>query len=202
MAGYTWSHALGMSSDSWRFIIPINNTDRRALYGNTLFDIRHRFSYSMTYALPGIKSPAQLLQGWSFNTIVRLQGGTPWGVTDQTTDFSGTGEGANSSQATGEKWNFFGNPSDFKTTKALLNNNNGSGGIPYFAGASNPACSAKATSMGAAAVAALRVLGCYASGDSILIRCRRELPVIFSIPRGVPCSLPNRSQSCVRCCSP
>ncbi len=169
VAGYTYSHAMGMSSDSWKFIIPINSANPKALYGNTLFDIRHRLTLSTSYAIPGRKSPAQLLQGWTVNMITHIQGGTPWGVNDETTDFSGTAENVNSSQTVGESWNFFGNASDFKTTKALLNTNNGSGGIPYFAGASNANCAAKAATFGPAAVAALKVLGCYASGSSMLI---------------------------------
>jgi hypothetical protein len=50
-----------------------------------------------------------------------------------------------------------------------MNTNGGLGGIPYFAGTSNPACLAKATALGPAAVASLTNLGCYANGGSVLV---------------------------------
>ncbi len=62
------------------------------------------------YALPGIKSPAQLLQGWAINSIVTIQPGTPWAVQDSNgnglDDFSGTNE-VNNPNAWGEAWNFY-----------------------------------------------------------------------------------------------
>jgi hypothetical protein len=166
--GYTFAHALGMSPDNWSFTSPINNANVRALYGNSVFDITHRFTFSLTYALPGIKSPGHILQGWSINSISTLSSGLPWGVNDTTTDFSGTGA-INGTGTNGEQWDFFGNPADFKTSKALINTNEGQHGIPYFGGTSNPACLAKAQAMGPLAVASLTNLGCYAIGRSVLI---------------------------------
>lgn len=168
VVGYTYAHALGMSPDNWRFTLPIDSANNRAIYGSSEFDIRHRFTYSLTYTLPGINAPAQVLKGWSINSILTLQTGLPWGVNDTSTDFSGTGE-INATASTGEQWNFYGNPSDFKTTKALIDTNQGNGGIPYFEGTSNPACVAKSRSMGPLAVASLANLGCYAMGGSILV---------------------------------
>ena len=166
--GYTWSHALAESSDNWSFILPIDSTNQRSLYSSTAFDIRHHFTASVTYTIPGIKSPGQILQGWQLNSIVTIQSGAPWGINDLTTDFSGTneisGQGSN-----GEVWNFFGNPSDFQTRKSFNNTNGGNTGIPYFAGTTNPTCLAKATASGPLAVASLTNLGCYANGSSVLI---------------------------------
>src|SRR5262249_43822570 len=124
--------------------------------------------YSFTYAIPSMKAPAQLLQGWSINSIVSVQSGLPWGVNDTSTDFSGTSE-ITAQNSSGETWNFFGNPGDFKTTKALINTNDGSGGIPSFPGTSNANCLAKAQAAGPLAVASLTNLGCYASGASVLV---------------------------------
>jgi hypothetical protein len=139
-------------------------------------------------SVPGIKSAAHLLDGWSVNPVVLLQTGTPWCVGDLTTDFSGTGEilepSANNTQ--GEQWNFYGNANDFKAVHGLtpgtLGPNNPKGGIPYFAPTpgnpggptANAACNAKARALdGGAAVglaqAALSNLGCYAVNGSILI---------------------------------
>ena len=166
--GYTFAHALATSPDNWRFSSPINSGDLRSLYGSSEFDVRHRLTYSVTYAIPGKKTPGQILEGWSLNSILSMQSGLPWGVNDNTTDFSGTGE-INAQASVGERWNFFGNPVDFKTTKALLNTNGGGGGIPYFPGTSNTDCLAKAQAAGPLAVASLTNLGCYASGSSMLI---------------------------------
>ncbi len=170
IAGYTYSHALDMSSDNWGagFVSPINAATVGNLYGNSLFDITHNFTFSTTYQLPGRKGAAQMLQGWSLNSVVTLQSGMPWGVNDFSTDFSGTNEiGASATE--GEWWNFYGNPKDFQSTRAFLSTNGGTGGIPYFAGTSNAACLAKATANGPLAVASLTNLGCYANGNSILI---------------------------------
>jgi len=167
VVGYTWSHALAESSDNWSFILPIDG-NQRSLYSSTSFDIRHHFTASITYAIPGIKSPGQILQGWSLNSIINMQSATPWGINDATTDFSGTNE-INAGPTGGERWNFFGDPSDFQTRKSFTGTNGGDTGIPYFAGTSNPTCLAKATAAGPLAVASLTNLGCYANGSSILI---------------------------------
>ena len=81
-------------------------------YGNSDYDIRHRFTFEATYALPGLKSPGQILQGWVLNSILTLQTATPWAVQDLSNDFSGTGE-VNNPNTWGEAWNFSGNPKDF-----------------------------------------------------------------------------------------
>lgn len=169
VAGYTWSHALGYSSDAWHFVLPTNSQDARGLYGNSLFDVTHRFTYSVTYDLPGRQSFGHLLQGWSVNGIVHLQTGLPWGVDDLTTDFSGTNELGDSGTASGERWNYYGNYSDFNWSKNLLNTNGGQGGIPYFPGTSNANCLSRANALGPAAVASLTVLGCYGNGSSVMI---------------------------------
>jgi hypothetical protein len=114
-----------------------------------------------------MKSPGQILQGWSLNSILSLKSRLPWGVNDYTTDFSGTGEV--NSTSIGEQWDFFGSASDFQTTKALINTNGGAGGIPYFPGTSNPTCLAKSRAMGPLAIASLTNLGCYASGSSVMV---------------------------------
>jgi len=170
--GYTYAHSLSESPDNWSYRFPINSNDQKQLYGSSDFDIRHHFTASVTYLIPGKKTKSQLLDGWSLNSILNLQSATPWGVFDATTDFSGTNEiaqAAISGGYGGETWNFYGNPADFQTSKKWLNTNGGQGGIPYFAGTSNPTCLAKAQSMGQLAVASLTNLGCYAAGKSILI---------------------------------
>jgi hypothetical protein len=174
--GYTYAHALAESADNaenWSLLKPIDSHHVRSLYGSSVFDIRHRFTVSLNYTLPGIKSPAQILQGWSINSVFSVQSATPWGINDLTTDFSGTGEINPNVSNVGEQWDFFGNPADFKTTKALNDTNGGKGGIPYFDGsAKHPfpsACLSRAQAMGPLGVAALTNLGCYVMGNSVLI---------------------------------
>ena len=174
--GYTWSHALAESPDNWSFISPINSANPKEIYGTTEFDVRHRFTFSTTYNIPGMNAPAQLLKGWSLNSIITLESATPWGINDITTDFSGTNE-INSPSPNGEQWNFFGNPADFTTTKALINTNGGNGGIPYFApgdplfNGSDPCSHSRCGHRSTGRQASLTDLGCYVSlnGKSVLV---------------------------------
>ena len=75
-------------------------------YASSDFDIKHRFTFSVTYAIPGMKAPGQLLQGWELNSVVTLQTGQPWYGNDQSNGISGTGENT-------DRWDFFGNPGGF-----------------------------------------------------------------------------------------
>jgi hypothetical protein len=185
-AGYTYSHALGMASDQGtaaNFPLPQNSYGnlRQQLYASTDFDIRHRGTVSLNYAIPGRKGFGQLMEGWSVNTIVIVTSGLPWGLADQSNDFSGTNMiGTSSADDVGEQWNFYGNPSDFTPKHGWTDTNGGSGGVPYFAPNSGPsyslndpstnaACNAKAAAIGQLAQASLAALGCYAVGNSVMI---------------------------------
>ena len=184
-AGYTYSHALGDASDQGTaadFPVPLNSYGniRQQMYANTDFDIRHRFTLSLDYNLPGRKGFGQLLEGWSVNTVVLVTSGLPWGLSDQSTDFSGTNVISTNAQNLGEQWNFFGNPSDFTPVHGWSETNggwqNGGGGLPYFPGGgnqgaetANSACNAKAAAIGPLAQASLSNLGCFQVGNSILI---------------------------------
>lgn len=144
--GYTYSHSLDVASDNWgggsgSGIYSDNNPGNH--YGNSSFDITHRLTISATYNIPGIKTPGQLLEGWSINNIVSLQGGQPWSANDLGNDISGTGE-ISATGAVGEFWNYSGPKSAFTATHGLTPTAaNPDGGVPYFAGASNPACVAQ-----------------------------------------------------------
>jgi len=174
-AGYTYSHALDDNGDNEGngLHTPQVSSNPSALYANSDFDIRHRFTFSLNYAIPGRKGFAQMLEGWSINSIVTLESGSPWGVNDQTSDFTGTGESGNPLGDIGEPWYFFGNASDFTPVHGWTDTNggylNGGGGVPYFGGTSNATCMAKAASISPLAVASLSNNGCYAVGNSVLI---------------------------------
>ena len=158
IAGYTWAHALDQVGANWDFGaglgVPSDSTHPNREYASSDFDIRQRFTFSMTYLLPGRRSFAQLLEGWQLNSIITLQTGQPYGVMDAGTDVSLSGE-------LNDRWNFFGNPSDFKSTPV---------GIPYYApGDPNmpAACIANAAATGA--TDSLNSFGCYAAGRSVMI---------------------------------
>jgi hypothetical protein len=162
LAGYTYSHALDDVGANWDFGagsgLPMNSANPTGEYASSDFDMRHRFTLSLTYAIPGIKTKGELLEGWQVNTIVSVFGAQPWGPIDAGTDISGTGELV-------DRWDFFGNPSDFKPTI--------SSGVPYFAGTSDPACLAKAQALDGGPVGAnttaLGLYGCYRVGNSIML---------------------------------
>ena len=100
----------------------------------------------------------QLLEGWVLNSIVTIQTPAPWIAYDTNNDIDGTGENQN-------RWDFFGNPSDFQSGPTPL---------PYFAGTSNPACVAAAGKVangpgGATGMQSLASFGCYQKGSSVLV---------------------------------
>jgi len=168
VAGYTYSHALDQVGANWDFGagsgLPTDSTHTNREYASSDFDMRHRFTLSMTYLLPGKDGFGQLLKGWQFNSIISLYGAQPYGVMDASTDVSGTGEFIS------DRWDFFGNPKDFKSTTV---------GIPFFPGSGNPsnpsnaACGARALALDGGTVGntsyALAAFGCYAAGNSVLI---------------------------------
>ena len=68
VAGYTYSHALDNVGANWDFGygsgLPQNAYNPGAEYANSDFDVRHRLTVSLTYAIPGKKGYAQSLEGW------------------------------------------------------------------------------------------------------------------------------------------
>ena len=174
LMGYTYSHALDNVGANWDFGaglgLPQDSTHPMREYASSDFDMRHRFTLSLTYAIPGVKTWGQLLEGWQVNTIVSLYGAQPWGPIDAGTDSSLTGEFV-------DRWNFTGSPSDFKPTI--------SEGVPWISNAffatdvlgnvtgpapGAPAAAAKCfSSAGSQAAAnALASWGCYAMGNSVM----------------------------------
>jgi hypothetical protein len=169
--GYTFGHGLDNGSLNRFGLLPQSSLNPGAEYGNSDFDIRHRFTLTATYTLPGKKGYGQLLEGWKLNTIVSLQTGMPWIVDDTGDDFSGSGDLA-------DRWNFFGNPSDFRS---------GSISIPYctgptdcsvtsgVSGITSSFSSSQAAAMWAKCKAAstdsstLDAGGCFVKGNSVMV---------------------------------
>ena len=87
-ASYTWAHALDVTSDSNNGGTPMNPYNWRADYGNSPFDIRHRFVGTYIYSIPFFNTSSAFLKtafgGWQINGITTLQGGTPFNLSINT----------------------------------------------------------------------------------------------------------------------
>ena len=63
-----------------------NNQDLSAEHGRSLFDSRHRFAGSVTYAVPFARNltgvPHTVLDGWQFNALLAVNSSTPFTVYD------------------------------------------------------------------------------------------------------------------------
>src|SRR5260370_40853625 len=140
VAVYTYAHALDDVGATWAFGygagLRVDSANVGREYANSDFDIRHRLTLSLTYAIPGRKGYAQMLEGWEVNSIVTLESSQFWGPIDLGTDAAGTGPLPVSPPANAPiRWSFYGKPSEFQS---------GPTPIPFFSHASNPACAAKA----------------------------------------------------------
>jgi len=179
LASYTYSHSLDDDSYNIGQFLPQDSNNPALEYASSDFDIKHRFTFSVTYMIPGKDAPGQLLKGWELNSVVTLQTGQPWYGNDQSNGISGTGENT-------DRWDFSGNPGDFKS---------GNSSIPFCAGtfetsggvtcsqttpagvlnlsnsfntAAETACSTAANNVNAATEGELDTFGCYFQGHSVL----------------------------------
>jgi hypothetical protein len=177
VAGYTYSHASDDVGANWDFGygsgLPQNAYNVGAEYANSDFDIRHRLTLSLTYAIPGRTGHGQMLEGWEINSITTLESPQSWGPIDLGTDAAGVGPLPVSPPANSPiRWSFYGKTSDFKSRGGV--------GIPFFGGnnmpsdpSSNAACNAKALALDGgtpgASTESLAFFGCYAQGASIML---------------------------------
>ena len=86
LASYTWSHTLDVTTDSNGGGTPMNPYLWKADYGNSNWDIRHRFvaSFRLRHpVLPHVQSRCSRARsaGWQANGIITLQTGIPFNVT-------------------------------------------------------------------------------------------------------------------------
>jgi hypothetical protein len=156
--GYTFAHALDQSSGE-RAGPTGTPFDFRHDYGNSDYDIRHRFTGTVTYALPSKKGYGQALEGWRLTSIITMQSGLPWGLIGS----RGAANDPSGTQEFNDTWNFSGNPSDFS---ALQRNS-----VPYIAGSAavnTPACVAQAGPPGSLGYISLQKYGCFVQGSSVL----------------------------------
>jgi hypothetical protein len=180
VAGYTYSHASDDVGANWDFGygsgLPQNAHNVAAEYANSDFDVRHRLTVSLTYAIPGRKGFGQLREGWEINSIITLQTPQFWGPMDEGTDAAGVGPLPVSPPANSPiRWSFYrlgtnqlGNPSDFKSGRGV--------GITFYkpGDPNTPAgcvASALAEDGGVAGpeTTSLNNFGCYAAGSSVMM---------------------------------
>jgi hypothetical protein len=185
LTAYTYSHALDQwSKNSQNSSMVADPSNPQAMYGSSDYDIRHRFRFSPSWSIPGMKSPGQMLQGWAISGVLALQGGFAWGAIDQTKDdFVGTGENTNVQVASPNNgmfqyWNFTGDRSAFKSSNVPIPCYGKLAGCTAFASAPaaiQTSCltAAQAPYAGNAqlqqlAVASLANSGCYVQNGAIL----------------------------------
>jgi len=130
-AGYTYGHGLDNGSLNRAGYLPQDSFHPEKEYGSGDFDIRHRLTVTGSYEIPGIKGYGQLLEGWKLNSIVSLQTSQPWNISESSPvafNFSGSGD-------TADRWDFFGNPADFRSGANTIPYCSGFGIIPGVGGA-------------------------------------------------------------------
>ena len=154
LAGYTYAHAIDTATSNLAGVPPDSN-NYSAERGNGDYDIRHRFTLSLTYDLPSKKTRSQMLEGWQVTSIVNLQTGEPYTLGDFSDDLSFTGE-------FNDRWNMSGNPQDIHWSAVAP--------LPYFdfsdAQHSDAACLAQATALGT--LDNLFTYGCYHEGTAVI----------------------------------
>jgi carboxypeptidase family protein len=170
IAGYTYGHALDDGSLNRFGLLPQNSQDVIAEYASSDFDVRNRFTFTTSYDIPGKKGFGQLLEGWKLNAIVTVASAQPWTVNDYSDDISGSDD-------TADRWDFFGNPNDFKE---------GTISIPYCSGFGGTVTCTQVdslygqtvtlpSSVAAPCVAhapdpkTLSQYGCFVSGSSVMV---------------------------------
>jgi hypothetical protein len=191
-AGYTYGHGLDNGSLNRAGYLPQDSTHPEREYGSGDFDVRHRLTVTGSYEIPGIKGYGQLLEGWKLNTIVSVQTPQPWNISESSPNainFSGSGD-------TADRWDFFGNPADYRSgsqsipwclgdpTGTIPLGSNGptgvGGGCSYqsgvsgiptdFSGTDANAMWSKCTAVAADKLAGgtLATAGCFVKGSSVM----------------------------------
>jgi Carboxypeptidase regulatory-like domain len=160
LAGYTYAHAIDTAAETTNLAdVPQNSLDFPAERASSDYDIRHRFTFSATYEIPGVKAPLQMGKGWQVTSLVTVQGGYPMEFFDADSDFTGTGEGFNNDG--NDRWNILGNPKNIKWSQTK--------GIPFV----GPGDAAYSSCLSAANTPALleslvEEEGCYVQNGTVL----------------------------------
>ena len=93
-ASYTWAHTLDASNDSNGGGTPMNPFLWKQDYGNSNWDIRHRFLATFVYEIPFFATAHPVLKGvfakWQANGVLTLQTGTPFNISSNGIDTANT----------------------------------------------------------------------------------------------------------------
>jgi outer membrane receptor protein involved in Fe transport len=94
---YTWSHSIDTASDSQDYVPnasqPQDSTNPRADKAPSNFDVRQRFVWSSTYAIPKWSKFGRMGEGWSADGVLTLMSGHPFSMNyNFIDDYSGSGE--------------------------------------------------------------------------------------------------------------
>jgi carboxypeptidase family protein/TonB-dependent receptor-like protein len=163
LAGYTYAHAIDDATNNLASF-PQNSLDFAGERGNSDFDIRNRFTLSLTYLLPSRESKFQMLKGWQVNSILTLQGGEPYSLIDFEDDNSATG-------IFEDRWDISGSPKNihWSTTTSIPYVNDFTTDASGNVNGGNPDCIAAAQKAGGqGAVNMLPNDGCYMENGTIL----------------------------------
>jgi len=178
LAGYTYAHAIDTATSNLAGVPP-NSFDYNAERGNGDFDIRNRFTLSLTYDLPSYHTRGQMLEGWEITSVVNLQAGEPYTLGDYNDDISLTGE-------YNDRWNMSGAPKNIHWSQnAPLPYVNPNAAVSPFnlnangdvVGGATPAaqlCVSQALATGGVGAADNLAgpngyaLGCYVSGNTVI----------------------------------
>jgi hypothetical protein len=186
-ANYTFSHALAQDTIT-------NPNSPLQDYGNLAFDARHHFTLTGSYAIPGFKSPGQMLQGWAVNASVNIMSALPLDIVDGRGGIGGANTGTLDVAGTGRlaRWTLYGSAGPFDRmlggagptplcyglSTSQLVKRGGSRCITVASASAFPAaCLAGATNEanGPAGVVnntgltQLNAIGCYAVGGSAIV---------------------------------
>jgi hypothetical protein len=111
-AGYTFSRDLATPKGGNDPYIT-NSQCVSCEYG--LITPKQDLGVTLVYALPGIKSPGQLLEGWQISSAINIQSGQPFRGTDSSNDFTGVADPRGIFGGPGpEPWSLHGSASNFK----------------------------------------------------------------------------------------
>ena len=163
LAGYTYGHAIDTATSNLAGVPPDSNNYAEER-GNGDYDIRHRFTFSATYDLPSVKTKGQMLEGWQITSILNLQSGEPFTLSDAGDDISLTGE-------FNDRWNMVGPASNIPWSQVSP--------LPYISYSDfgtdssgnvtgNSQCIAAAGGPASAGAQQLLNFGCFVSGSTVL----------------------------------
>jgi len=187
IATYAYAHAMDSGSSDLTPLVPENSLAPQNEYGNSTYDLRHRFTFGPSYEIPGKPGFGQMLRGWQVASTVKVFAGFPINPIDAADDISGTGEGQ-------DRWDLIGNAHDFNgfgnaAPIPCFYNPAGNPGTPNTSAFSKSGCTAGLpaactnaaatepgspvgtgiTAPGNTAVFELNKLGCYMKGNSVII---------------------------------